>query len=365
MIEGEESNRSTHLYLAECLLRLGAFDEALEHAQAFVKITSKFASDAFIIEQSAGFRQKAAECLQLAEYSVETVRSQGLPLARLREELESWLEFAPGETDSVLCLWYAWRETALWSACHYAPGPKVLITENDTARFLNLAESLFPFVDLAAQGILTDVLSPVRHAVPFPFRWDGPSAVWVAGQRSPAKITLNPPARVFEADVQDVPSQALLMTNRRSPVNGVVLPMWSRKDRRHLSDSLLLARVHRMIAVFREVMPSNLMVLVGSAAIKIPVFRGNIPSSFDNDVTSIRRKLELLGSGQAQGSVDALGQLAKELDELGDAAVCSERVPAITYLMRSEGAESPQLVVVVDTPPQASVCGSSSRTGLT
>ena len=135
----------TKINMGVCLMQNGSFREAEQAFEEAGEICRKY--------HLHEFEDSVRSNLDRVSHWIEAYRPAAMDFSQLVRELHELVAFFPEAKDSILRFWYYVRDTELHSNCRTQSGLKYFVVEDNTKTFLQLAERLAPYLDLALQAV--------------------------------------------------------------------------------------------------------------------------------------------------------------------------------------------------------------------
>jgi hypothetical protein len=264
--------------------------------------------------------------------------------------------------------WYYWRDIELHSNCRSLLGVKLLVSEDETSKFLELSEKLAAYSDLSLQMVSTKYPGFGMDFVPWPKGKPAPDRVAKAQM---AEILKTEDGRLvsmkflrggihssyFETSdevrskqtgreaivicglARGLPRQAHeLMFGQTADAliaKKVAFFPWDRSSTEsRLADDLTLAKEQSLIPLYAGHLPETKDVEeVTHASLTFPV----IASSADQNrprVAEVKRKIVRLLGLEDQEAVASLAEIVGALDELRTSTGANECIPMTAHILR-------------------------------
>jgi len=337
----------TKINMGNCLIQYGQFREAKQLFEEAAELCDR--------HHLREFREALLRNQERAQYFLDACKPAVMDFEQLVRELHELVAFFPEAKDSILRFWYYCRDSELGANCRSLSGVKFLIVEDDLAKFLDLSGKLAPYADLNLHAVNTRFPGRGLDCVPYPKNKPLPARVSVpvtnkegdvkyvrflrGGIHWPYALTSGEAVSKVSGQTgfvitgllsMGLPLQAHELMLGRSvdelmAKKVLFYPYQPSLVEERLLDDLRLAKEQSLILVYPTGIPvSGDVELATAIPIRFPLVPAASMDQVRRKISSVKRKLVRVLSLRQQDAVDALSEVAEELDEVYSAISAKE-----------------------------------------
>lgn len=310
------------------------------------------------------FQSALLSNLERVEHFLSAYGPVDLDFSQLVRELHELVAFFPEARDSILRFWYYTRDAELHANCRSLIGLKLLIAEDRTEKFLEMAGKLAVYGDLYLHVVDTEFPGTGMDFVPYPkdrplpkrvalptARREG-DAMYVdflrGGLHWPYSLTSDEACSKESGQVGVVifglagglPPQAheLMLGHSGDELiekKTLFFPFDRSIAEERLLNDLRLAKEQLLVPVYRGRLPESEDVeVIASVMAKLPVVPVDRVEEFRSQIVVVKRRLVRLLSANEREAFDALSEVAADLEEVYRSSHPKEALAVRLYLLR-------------------------------
>jgi hypothetical protein len=290
-----------------------------------------------------------------------------LSFAQMFDELHELAVWFPEAKKAFLPFWYYCRDAEIWGNTRSLHGVKFLVFEDSVTPFLQLADRLSAFGDLFLQVFSSPFPEPDHFVVPFPKDKIIPARVAIVRKLAQpdgsfvldcAQGNMHSPYHFHRDEIKSESTGNIgitisardkfgpdcayeLMMDRTSEElirrRVMFFPYERHRAEDKCLDDLELSTDLGLLPVYANRIPQSNDVEVlrgGQVELSFPSIPQEVSAAPDASFAKVKRALSRLLSLKDQPAVDALTELAGNLDELRISTKVSEFIHMTAYLLR-------------------------------